>query len=181
MGTWTTVATPSAGAIVAAAWGNSVKDATDDAAYYRPKFRVYRNSGGLIGDSAGTISATVSVNVADVVYTDNDGMVSGGVVTVQTPGVWVLMLSAEWLWSAGAGLRSISINTSAGTYLAADSMTAYGTVGSVNSSTYQYITSVGLLSTGTVLQARVAQSSGGSLGLYTGDWGLSLSGFLVCA
>jgi hypothetical protein len=179
MVTWTTVPNPVDGAVVTAAWGNSVKSATDLLASGRKRFRAYRSSGGVIGAGAGTIGSTIAVNLETVQF-DNDGMYSGMVITVQTGGIWMLALSAEWLFNA-SGWRSISINTSAGTYLAADSMQAYGTVGGVNPSCYQYITACVSLSAGTVLQARVAHSASTSLAFNTADWGLSLSGFLVSA
>jgi hypothetical protein len=94
--------------------------------------------------------------------------------------VWMLGLSAEWLFNA-TGWRSISINKSDGTYLAGDTVPANGTVGGVNPSTYQYCTACVALTAGDILQARVAQSSGVNLALYTGNWGLSLCGFLVSA
>jgi endoglucanase len=177
--TWLTVTNVTDGQVISSNWGNSVKAATDMLASARPKFRAYRSSGIVIGNSAGTISVTSPVNLETSQF-DNSGMYSAGVITVQTTGVWMLGLSAEWLFNI-TGWRSISINTSTGTYLAGDTVPANGAVPSVNPSVYQYCTACVSLTAGTVLQARVAQSSGGNLALYTGDWGLSLCGFLVSA
>jgi endoglucanase len=177
--TWLTVTNVADGQVITTTWGNSVKAATDMLASFRPKFRAYRSSGGVIGPSAGTINVTSSVNMETSLF-DNNGMYSPGVITVRTPGVWMLGLSAEWLFNA-TGWRSISINKSDGTYLAGDTVPANGTVGGVNPSTYQYCTACVALTAGDILQARVAQSSGVNLALYTGNWGLSLCGFLVSA
>jgi hypothetical protein len=178
MGSWTTVANPTGGAVVTAAWGSSVKDATDMLGSSRPRFRYSRETSGLIGNTAGTITVTNGVNLDTVIH-DNDGMCYGNAVHINTPGAWMLGLSAEWLTNP-TGWRSISINdVSSGAQYAGDTIPANGPVGSVNSSTYQYVTALVQLAAGQILEPRVAQSSGGSLGLNTTDWGLSLCGFLV--
>jgi endoglucanase len=177
--TWLTVTNVSDGQAISSNWGNSVKAATDMLASHRPRFRAYRPSGGVISTSAGTINVTATANLETSLF-DNNGMYSATVITVRTSGVWMLGLSAEWLFNA-TGWRSISINKSDGTYLAGDTVPANGTITGINPSTYQYCTACVALTSGDILQARVAQSSGGDLALHTEVWGLSLCGFLVSA
>jgi hypothetical protein len=177
MATWPTISTPLTGTVVTSAWGNNVTTAANMAGVNRPRCRYSRTigAGGPIGPSGGAISDLSGVGLDTVVF-DNDGMAFGNRVNINTAGVWLLTLTAEWVNNGGGGNRSIEMWEGSGSRHLAPEMK----VGQVGYSTYHYLTALEILDTSDYIIPRVAQSSGSNAYFYPGGyWGLCISAILV--
>jgi hypothetical protein len=176
MATWTTIPTPYTGSTIATAWGTAVKAASDITGQGRPACHISRTvgSGGVIASGAGTLSAATVVNLDTAQY-DNDAMFSGNAVHIRTAGTWLVMLSAEWVNTGTAGLRSCAIWESTGSrWIASESK-----LGSIGISTYHHLYALELFDTNDVLSPKVAQSSGTTTYFAANNYGLAINCILV--